>query len=374
MKQQITRERPFEYMRRRNGACFPAETVKDWYIARAFVLDRLKNVTIAPDASEHLHFVVVGDSPVLLSVVRHLALYSHFVNYVERDCFGDLVCRNRTLVTLVSSMAADAVVAELQKEEYLCNLLQHCRYSVYGQVFNADAYLDIEFQVLASEPSDCGDAICIREENVDSFMSSANPDEVFSIDTRKAVLVSRVYELGSVIDNLPAEDIHSAKRYMMALDTFQYTLLGKKFAPLVKEDKWNKNQLAVRNGLSNVFCSDCFETRARGIAQYALTHRIPELKAWEENNEALTCSEHNRWMVEKLIMGFRAPSVEERLEYERLYARKQAAYVKMLKNNAADPVHVDLCSCLDLRRSDPDNLKYDSFLLLAIPLILNKIP
>ncbi len=375
MKTTVIRERPFEYLRRRGGGeAFPEETVRNWYIARAFVLDRLKEVSIAPDSSGCLHFVVEGDSPRMLSVVRQLALSAHFVNFSERDCFGRLVCRNRTLVTLVSRMDADAVVAELRKEEYLCNLLQYCKYSVCGEVFNKDAYLDMEFQIVPDCPSGCPDAVCIKEEDIDSFISSANPDEVFSIDTRKAVLVSRVYELGSLIDNLPAEDIHSARRYILALDTFQYTLLGKKFTPLVKEEKWMKNQLAVRNGLSNIFCSDCFDSRARGIKRYAAERGVAELQAWEDSNEALTCSEHNRWMVEKLIMGFRAPSAQEWLEYESLYARKKAAYAKMLKNNADDPVHVDLCSCLDLRRSDPDNLKYDSFLLLAIPIILNKIP
>lgn len=372
MKKKVLSERPFEYLRRRDGSSFPEETVKNWYIARAYILDRLKDLAVSPGSDCRLEAVVDGDSPLMLSAVRQLALYAHFINYSERDIFGNIVCRNRTVVNLVSGMDAGTVVAELGREEYLGGLLQHCRYSVYGKTFNEDSYLDIEFKVVREAPAGEG-AMLIKEEDILAFAASREPDTVFSIDTRKAILSSRVYELGAVIDNLPAEDIHCAKRYMFALDTFQFKLLGKKMAPMINDAKWQASQLAVKYGLSNIFCADCFESRALGIRKYAMEHGVTEREAWETNNDSLSCSEHNRWVAERLILGFRNPDKEERLLYETLYSRKKTAYGRMLKNKASDPSHVDLCSYLDLRRSDPDNLKYDSFLLLAIPLILKKL-
>ena len=41
-------EKPFEYLRRKDGTSFPKETVNRWYEARAYVLDKLKDVAIGP--------------------------------------------------------------------------------------------------------------------------------------------------------------------------------------------------------------------------------------------------------------------------------------------------------------------------------------
>ena len=204
------------------------------------------------------------------------------------------------------------------------------------------------------------------------FVQETPESEIFTIDTRRAVLAGRVYELGAVIDNIPAEDIHSAQRYIHALDIYRYKVAEEKIGPLVHPDQWEKNPTAVVNGVSSLCCSDCFASRAQGIRQYSLRHGIPEQEAWARHNEALSLSEHNRWMVERLIMGIRQFDTAERLTYETLFGRSRMTYWKRLKNNHKDPAHVDLCSYRDLRRIDPNNLKYDSFLLLAIPIILEK--
>ena len=46
------RERPFEYLRRReNGSRFENQVVKNWYIARAFILDKLSNIAFKPNSN-----------------------------------------------------------------------------------------------------------------------------------------------------------------------------------------------------------------------------------------------------------------------------------------------------------------------------------
>ena len=94
------------------------------------------------------------------------------------------------------------------------------------------------------------------------------------------------------------------------------------------------------------------------------------MNLWEEYNEALSRSEHARWMVEKFIMGYRRLNNNEILKYESLFGKDRDDYLMKLKRNASDPAHIDLCSYHDLRRIDPDDLKYDSFLVLCIPEIL----
>ena len=86
-------------------------------------------------------------------------------------------------------------------------------------------------------------------------------------------------------------------------------------------------------------------------------------------------SEHARWVVEKLVMGFRPLNNEERIEDESLspYKEKRKSFRKDLKTNETKLAHIDLCSYANLRRVDPDNMKYDSFLMLAVPNILAKV-
>lgn len=375
MKKELVRERPFEYLRRQNtNEPFPEETVRNWYVARAYVLDKLKDVSFAPGSGKHLHAIVEGDSPLMLAIVRQLALTAHYLNFVEYDAFNRLECKNRTVITLVTRKDAATILQELDKEENLGNLLQCARYSLFGKVVNANSYLDVTLEIVEERP-ESSDFVLLTEEDAAAFVQSKSPDDVFAIDTRKAVYASRVYCLGSVIDNLPYEDIHSAGRYNRALDTFQYKVLQDKQGLRLISSRWEEDPMAVRNGLSNVFCSDCFASRALAVRrQYPAGRKLGEKERtaiWEKNNQALSLSEHGRWVVEKLIMGFSPLSGPERKEYGSLFGKRRAAFSKQLKNNSAHPAHIDICSYRDLCRVDPDSLKYDSFLMLAIPLILD---
>ena len=340
MKKQM--EKPFEYLRRKDGSTYSSETIRNWYKARAYVLDKLKDVTIGPTSKEHLHVIVTSDTPLMLSVVRQIALVSHFGNFTESPA------QNRTVISLVSKNRQ--ILEELKKEEYLCNLINLCKYTLFeADPVNSDSFTDIELQILENIPTDNeGLIVTMSEEEVNAFVDSKSPDEVFSIDTRKAVLAN----------NLPAENIFDARRYKLALDVFQHSLLKGPISPLVDATKWETDLIRVKNGLSNINTTDCF-----GL-------RLPFCK--EENNEALSNSEHARWVVEKLIMGFRPMNQKERIQDERFFGKEKSQYRNRLKKNPSDPVHVDLLSFAELRRINPDDLKYDSFLMLAIPAILKR--
>lgn len=365
MKEQL--EKTFEYLRRKDGSNFSPETVENWYKARSYVLEKLKNVVIGPGSNNHLHVVVLGDSPLLLAVVRQVALLAHYAN------FDDATGCNRTVITIVSEN--EAVAELLKKEEYLCNLLDYCMHTCHTSIpKKVVSFVDIELNIIRNrdEADTSGIVVEMSMDDINVFLKNS-PKEITSIDTRKAVLAGRMYDLGSLIDNLPDEDIHSAKRYTMALDVFQYILLRKPITLLVDEKKWGVDVTRVRNGLSTIFCADCFESRAKGIAQYCDNLNKKTKEAWEENNEALSKSEHARWVVEKLIMGFRALNKQERIEDERLFGDEKNQYRNQLKKRPNDPTHIDICSYADLRRINPNDLKYDSFMVLAIPMILKKL-
>lgn len=360
-------EKAFEYMRRKDGSAFSPETVKNWYEARAYVLEKLKDVVIGPLSTSHLHVVVVGDSPLMLAVVRQVALSAHYAN------FDDTTGRNRTVITIVSEN--ESVAELLKKEEYLCNLLDYCMPTdPLSSTTDARSFVDIELNIVRNrdEADTNGIIVEMTLDDIHAFLKNS-PVEILSIDTEKAVLAGRMYDLGALIDNLPDEDIHSARRYAMALDVFQYILLRKPMTLLIEEEKWRNNMTQVRNGLSTIFCADCFESRAKGIAQYCSNRKTKPTEAWEDNNEALSKSEHARWVTEKLIMGFRPLNKQERIEDERLFGDAKKQYRNQLKKRQNDPAHIDICSYNDLRRINPNDLKYDSFMVLAIPKILKKL-
>lgn len=354
-------EKPFQLLRRMDGSEYSDEIILNWYKARAYVLDKLRDVAIGPNSGEHLHVVVIGDSPLMLSVARQVALSAHYANFEEHDAKGTLTCCNRTVITIVSQN--ENIVEELKKEEYLCNLLDLCKYSIHvAAPVNKDSYLDIELKIVKDwQGTETKFLKVMTAEDVEIVLRGKEKQEIESIDTRKAVLADRMYKLGELIDNLPAEDIHCAHRYAMALDVFQHDLLKK---PIEKMFNNNDSLVKVKEKMSNVFCADCFESRAIGMKTKG---------EWEKHNEALSNSEHTRWVVEKLIMGFRPLNNEEQLDDQQLFGKAKTRYRKDLKSNPKCPSHIDLCSCADLRRINPEDMKYDSFLMLAIPKILKKL-
>lgn len=374
----MDKEQPFEYLRKKDGSPFPKETVDNWYKARAYVLDRLENVVFKPNEAGHLHVVVKGDTPLMLSVVRQVALSAHYVNYDEEAETDDK--KNRTEITLVTTRPS--IKEELKKEEYLYNLPVYGKDFIRGESAAPDIPLvgvDLELHIVDKYDKPC--QFTFTEEDVNRFCDASHPDDIFKIDTLKAVYASRMYDLGSVFDNLPAEDIHSARRYAMALNVYQHKKLSAKPTKMTEKGDWTDPN-TVKESLSNLFCADCFKPKQKAIEACRTKKKQKDL--WAMHNEILSKSEHARWVVEKLIMGYRPLNEEEHYKDETLFTdserrRQYRKALKKWKSNLTDdsnpwdnPAHIDLCSYADLRRINPYNLKYDSFLVLAIPEILKK--
>lgn len=391
------KESPFEYLKRSDGTAFDEQTIRNWYIAREYVLNKFGEVEIGPDCEKHLRVVITDNwedekddkDGMMLAVLRQVALTAHFANFVEYDKFDNRVCYNRTIITFISKRKD--LLGNLKDEGCLWKLMDYCSYSYKGdRTQHEELCLDIELEIVENLSATKGNNEEWIEMSRDEVCSFENKGNLRKIDTRKAVYTSRMYDLGAEIGNLPAEDIHNAHRYQQALDKFQYVKMkdpGKKdpVKKLVNDAKWTKEQCSVKEGLSNLFCADCFELRQRGIKQSWKKEKENKENGegndklnklddmWEYHNEALSRSEHARWMVEKLILGYRPMNDKERSVYESYCGKKRKDYVKKLKKRDVNPVHIDLCSYHNLRRIDPDNMKYDSFLMLAIPKILEKI-
>ena len=373
-------EMPFEYLtRKENGLKFEGDIVKNWYLARRFVLDKFREekVGFEPKSCEHLHVIVNGDSPIMLSVVRQVALTAHFINYQEGSKTGS-PC-NTTVITLVSKNPH--IITELEKEEYLCNLPKYCKIINHGkEIENEGYFIDIELHIVDNSPdrSEGEKLMCFSEQDVDEFCKGKSEQELYCIDTSKSVYASRIYNLGVAFDNIPAEDIHCTERYTLALDVFQHEKLKNDAENMITE-KWGNLSLSkIKESISNIFCSDSFTIREECVIKaYGIKNYTRTCNLWGKYNEPLSISEHARWVVEKLIMGYRALNAEERYHDENLSVQcknkdKKKKYRDSLKRTDKDPAHIDLCSYRDLRRINPEDLKYDSFLMLAIPAILKR--
>ena len=453
------------------GGCkeFGDEVVSGWYRARDYVLSKLDDVQswgsdgIAASSSERVHIVIDCVDPMAFYIARHAALALHFPNFNEGDGRSQAP-RNGTLVTLLYNRKKYSdIIAELHREEYLCNLTDLCKCTlkmvekedkgkglkvISENVKNPNSFVGVELELLGFDNDNLS-----YKANEKGGMEVVHVDSevIEEVKNRKcdcklnvthARRVNMVYQVGADIDNLPPDDPNISDRYARALLYFCYQQSKGKTL-----EKWNEiaeytneddkkgalYQIKLRNKLSNVFCADCFVTRLKSLFDnkvrkdmekvikkaYCSVKRSKEdeeidwkkmikkaccsvkrskedeeidcetvcittdmlnymiknhekdlLKLVGNNLKTMAKCEHARWNVEKLILGFSPFSPQEQYEYNRRFGSSRSSYRNKLKKNEAH--HINLCSYDDLRRIDPDNMKYDSFLMLAMVRILKE--
>lgn len=360
-----------------------------WFKARAFVLQHLAPIDaggIGPDSGEHVHIVMDGASDSMLAVARQIALIAHFSNFDEGTG------AHRTVITLCHCIETSAEA--LNARVSFGNLFDHCVYTIAGERHNDTCGkhdylpLDVEFRfVSGASDSVAAEAderrVVITAQEVDDFFDNCSPDSAL-VDITKAIIVDSAYCVGADIDNLSASDFANVPRYQVALDVFSH---NGRIAP--KKAKWDNDaqpnadgsysSISILNHLSSIFCADCFESRMRSIFQMGgktVAEYLKETSAKDINRvlhdprnlNALVYSEHARWNVEKLILGFAPLTRQDHYELECCFGQERKVLVNRLKKKHFR--HIDLCSNKHLRRINPGNVKYDYFLMLAIPYIL----
>lgn len=385
----------FRRLLNKDNKAFDSALVKEMYQAREFVLsnltdkgerweymgyvNKIERFSIGPDMSDkHLHFFIEGSSSLALMIARQIALVAHYPNFDEKTG------KNRTLITIAcTDKSAKDVVADLKKEEYLCNLLDMAKYTMpenENNPENKDSYIDIEFKFV--DPATFSDIINGEHESEKKIIISAekiaqvsNTAPKQGIDIARANLADAVYNIGSDVDNLPIHDPLTAAHYSLALELLEKEKLTRETMD-IKFDATGYEK--VRMMLSNVFVSDCFESRINGIRKNQKSFdkvktQIAELSKKDTFQKLCAC-EHSRWLVEKLILGYRPIKPEEKYEDEKLLGKEKSNYRKSLKrqpNN--DLAHIDLCSYETLRHVNAENMRYDAFMILSMPLILKKL-
>lgn len=410
-------EKLFELLTRKDGTPFGPDTVRRWYEARHYVLATLSRIE---DGAAYAapHVVVEGTSPLMFSVVRHLAMVAHYPSFNEAEGSP----RTRITILCPGAGTLDAlhdVEAVLAREEYLCNMMSaaECRYRTLpgAEPYVRQAglpYIDIEIELVGvhdfSDYTTPRGAVRITEEDIAGCIAGVPDRQLYAIDTSKAMLANMVYAIGADLENLPEVDNTATSRYDLALNTFCFKKQRRQTianwdSTACPHDPGKKRDLyRVKNKLSNVFCTDTFESRLRGLLSgmgddefrkgpqpsflkprrrnlwryhngridllaYTVACKPVLMRAVADNLAVLSRCEHSRWVAEKLIMGFRQMNPEEAYLDETSFGAARAAFRNNLKRNAADPSHIDLCSYADLRRLNPSDMKYDCLLTLAMP-------
>ena len=188
-------EKPFEFLRKADGSTFDETIIRHWYEARAYVLNMLKLESVIP-LKGSLQVCITSDTPLMLCIIRQIALSAHFLTYDEENG----VAKNRTIISLVSDNSH--IKDMLEKEEYLCNLPQYCKFVTSdGYVSNEDSFVDVEIHVISNQKMAGQGCVTIQEADVLQFcedMKKENVD-IYSINTIKAIYASRMYNLGTVV-------------------------------------------------------------------------------------------------------------------------------------------------------------------------------
>lgn len=299
-------------------------------------------------------------------------------------------------------------------------------YSFVGIELELLGFNDDDFGYEANEKGGLGlvhvgrkDIEKVKNRKCDSNKCDSNKCDC-KLDVTHARRVNMVYQVGADIDNLPPDDPNISDRYSRALLYFCYQQSKGKtlekwneIAEYTNEDdkKGTLYQIKLRNKLSNIFCADCFVTRIKSLfdnkvrkdmekvikkaycsvnrskedeeidcetvcittdmLNYMIKNHEKDLLLLVGNNlKAMARCEHARWNVEKLILGFSPFSPQEHYEYNCRFGFSRSSYRNGLKKNKGH--HINLCSYEDLYRIDPDNMKYDSFLMLAMVKILKE--
>lgn len=422
-----------------------SESVENWYVARHYVLDILQfgRFSISPSSSKHINIIIDGVSDLMLCIARQIALVAHYPNFDETS--GS----NRTVITMLfDSSFEPEIVNKVSREEYLCNLPTLCKYSV--KTWNGKdaiitleenklSYIDIELVFIDIKGHKSDDYLSsnnivekeyigrddtyllIKEETVRAKLKDEDIKAISTINIKNARRTNMVYCVGGDIDNLAPDDPNTADRYSRALHYFCYQQnendIQKQWDGFFKKDDDGKptdcidGQIAVRNLLSNVYCSDCFESRLRSVVTqnnlkkqfqgdwfknlrcrysnyykdimsdkpydidqktliWLLNKKYRQvLRIVKENIASLAMCEHARWNVEKLINGFVPLTAKEHYEDNIRFGASRNSYRKKLKKNTH---HIDLCSYQELRRINPSDMKYDCFLMMAMVRILKE--
>lgn len=144
---------------------------------------------------------------------------------------------------------------------------------------------------------------------------------------------------------------------------------------LDKVDKaWE--QVGIVRKIASVDSADSIQTRLRSmdavsrkrLAAIGTKDKENDPLANEECKECIIEAEHMRWMMQRLIAGYRPYSAKEQTEIKKLDAEGRKRFIDEKKNK--ERAHIDICSYKKQHKIDKGHAKDDEDVILNTPYLL----
>lgn len=375
----------------------------------------LDHEKIDAQSNKTVHLVIAGFSDLGESLAVHAALTAHFPNYV----------RNQSLRTRITIIDDNLTVKRDAFTQRYTNLFDHCYYRtidlkrcqvtkfhkpIYAS--SREDFVDVEWEFVDGDfydPmlqsklrlwSDSNEqlltiALCDNDHDKNFSRAFALPKTVYQNDIPVLVsleqgeLLYKVHETEGYHNLYPIgmEDcgydvrlplLQMAKR----LNYFYTCSFGEKGTPTDMpveeiEKEW-RALTSFNQRYSNIYNVMTIATKMRSLG-----HQAGEWDKFfaltQEEIETLSAVEHNRWSVERLLLGMRPPTDSEREEIR----QNIEAFILAKKTGSEPPeqdlkkvykkkmIHYDLCSYRELLedRTGQNVRVYDYDLTACIPLI-----
>lgn len=351
------------------------------------------------ESDRYVHFVIIGMSRMGVALGVEAAHLLHFPNF----------CRDKRLKSRITFIDADAdkemnffrgryrhyfdlslsYYRDMEQIEKVHTILPN---QVYGKEVN---FLDIEFEFIkgraetleiqqllvqwAKDPQqELSIAICLNFPPQSMAMGLYLPDVIYDQnipvfirqETSSALLdmlnnrikkeslnrYSHVYPFG-MLTNCFDLDRHSARRAQLVNYIYDFKNKYKSSpaaCPSENEllDGWNKLQVALQ--WSNLYCADSVDLKLRSLG----LGTTPPLRLTSEQIELMAEVEHNRWNMEKLLLGYRKPTPEEEEKCKDNAVRKEYKIKRF--------VHTDIRPYYQL---DEGTKEYDRCISECLPLV-----
>ena len=378
--------------------------VQNYYdkAGECIVYPSLDRVPITYDSNQHVHLVIIGMTQMGIALAVEAAHLLHFPNF----------CRDNKYKTVITFIDEDAD----REMNFFCG-----RYKHYFEISSTTFYdasndtlekriipptrfqgddsdfLDIEFEFIkgrAESPiiqkmiqtwADNNDellsiAICLNYSHQSIAMGLYLPDNVYENnisvfihqETSTSLLMmlnskktedkvhkySQVYPFG-MLDNcydIDGRNIHIAQSVNHIYDYYykHKSLPGELPESDVLDKSWN--EISVAHQWSNLYNAYSIKLKLRSLG---ITN-VENVQLDDEQINLLAQIEHNRWNMEKLLLGYRKPSAAE-LQFMQAHPDIKKEYKQ------SRFIHPDICPYDQLNE---DSKEYDKCLTKGIPLIV----
>lgn len=208
---------------------------------------------------------------------------------------------------------------------YLPDVIYARKIPVFVRQETSSALLDLLNNRLKKEPLN-------RYSHVFPFGMLANSFDLDRRNTRRAQLVNYIYDYKGIYGTSPSA-VPSDHEL---------------------QQKWDKLPVALQ--WSNFYCADSVDIKLRSLGFGA----TPPMRLTKGQIELLAEVEHNRWNMEKLLLGYRKPTPEEELLCRDKAVRKEYKKKRF--------IHTDIRPYCELAEGTKD---YDRCISECLPLVVN---